>query len=585
MPRVAKLSADLFANTSRFESGMKRAKLSFKGFSKTVKTGAKAASVAIAGVSVVLGALTMRQAGVIDETAKLSKALGVNIREFQALVLVANEAGITQDKMGNIITKSQKAITEAARGLKTYERSFETLNINAKELIKLSPEEQFNEIARALIKVDNNTIRTATALEIFGKSGRDVNNMLSGFVDHLDDARAFNDKFGISLNKIDAAKVEEANDKFARVKKSITGLGNVLAVQTAPIITAISENFLDSGFSAVTFAKTVNNAMAAVAGAVDIVRAGVLGLRAIFNDTMLSIDKMTLNTTTTLFKMVGVLRRVPLYRDAFSGLSQDILDINRKAEKSAENNLKMVEKLNKEAEDFKSLSDAIKNIQIEAAERAKTATKDNTGGQISINKLLDETEEKTKKLTDAQKKAKKEVDALGNSFTNAFQSAVSGGNKFSDVLKNLARDIEKLLFKKVVSDPLTDAIKGALGGAKSDGGIFGKVLSFLPSLPSFASGIDFVPQDMTANIHEGERVLTANENKMFSSGALGGGSNVNVIINNNAGADIATSAETTGDGTQLNILVDQAVADNINRKGTRTNQAMNNFANAGSRRR
>ncbi|MCK4860070.1 MAG: hypothetical protein KAS87_05885, partial [Candidatus Omnitrophica bacterium] len=457
MPRVAKLSADLFANTSRFEAGMKRAKLSFKGFSKTVKTGAKAASVAIAGVSVVLGALTMRQAGVIDETAKLSKALGVNIREFQALVLVANEAGITQDKMGNIITKSQKAITEAARGLKTYERSFETLNINAKELIKLSPEEQFNEIARALIKVDNNTIRTATALEIFGKSGRDVNNMLSGFVDHLDDARAFNDKFGISLNKIDAAKVEEANDKFARVKKSITGLGNVLAVQTAPIITAISENFLDSGFSAVTFAKTVNNAMAAVAGAVDIVRAGVLGLRAIFNDTMLSIDKMTLNTTTTLFKMVGVLRRVPLYRDAFSGLSQDILDINRKAEKSAENNLKMVEKLNKEAEDFKSLSDAIKNIQIEAAERAKTATKDNTGGQISINKLLDETEEKTKKLTDAQKKAKKEVDALGNSFTNAFQSAVSGGNKFSDVLKNLARDIEKLLFKKVVSDPLTDA--------------------------------------------------------------------------------------------------------------------------------
>jgi hypothetical protein len=47
------------------------------------------------------------------------------------------------------------------------------------------------------------------------------------------------------------------------------------------------------------------------------------------------------------------------------------------------------------------------------------------------------------------------------------------------------------------------------------------------SLPSFDTGVSYLPKDMIAQLHEGERVLTKEENKNFSSGGV---SNTNVTM-------------------------------------------------------
>lgn len=63
------------------------------------------------------------------------------------------------------------------------------------------------------------------------------------------------------------------------------------------------------------------------------------------------------------------------------------------------------------------------------------------------------------------------------------------------------------------------------------------------SYPEFASGLDYVPQDnYIASLHQGERVLTAQQNRDYTAGQQGsGGDTYNVTVNNTVG-DVATKS-------------------------------------------
>jgi len=52
---------------------------------------------------------------------------------------------------------------------------------------------------------------------------------------------------------------------------------------------------------------------------------------------------------------------------------------------------------------------------------------------------------------------------LGLSFTSAFEDAIAGGKKFSEVLQGLAQDIEKILIRQTVTTPLEGAFASLTG--------------------------------------------------------------------------------------------------------------------------
>ena len=59
---------------------------------------------------------------------------------------------------------------------------------------------------------------------------------------------------------------------------------------------------------------------------------------------------------------------------------------------------------------------------------------------------------------------------LGLTFSSAFEDAIVGGGKFSDVLKGLEQDILRIVTRKQVTEPLGNAVTGAIRAGTSGGG-------------------------------------------------------------------------------------------------------------------
>lgn len=143
-------------------------------------------------------------------------------------------------------------------------------------------------------------------------------------------------------------------------------------------------------------------------------------------------------------------------------------------------------------------------------------------------------------------------------FNRAFDSmeetlvkfVQTGKLDFKTLVDSIIADIARIQIRQNITGPLAQAVGGIdfgkiFGGSQpqqlsgpTDGG--GGFLSGLfDFLPKFATGIDYVPYDMAAIIHKGERVVPAAENL---AGGSGSGFSPTYVYNIDSRSDQATIA-------------------------------------------
>lgn len=568
---VGRLIAKLGLDSAEFESGSKKAQKSMNGLSATMIGGAKAAGVAIGVLGGALTALGIKQAKAADESVKAARSFGVALKDYQAISLVAEEAGVNQEQLAVALTKTQKAIAEAANGGTAQDEIFNRLNLSVKDLLSLSPDKQFEAIATALAGVANPTERTALALEIFGKSGRGVINMLEDYKGKALEAAAFQERFNLSLSDVDARQIEEANDIFGRVLMVLDGLGNTIAVKVAPLVTALANEFFNSSASADSFGKIADAALAGIGVGVDVVRGGFIGLQAVFvslkgiaAEFLSFILNIAVKVDTAFVDLANKFPNVSLkYSEGLQNLSQDAKDVA--AGVRAE-----FGKLEKDAANFERTNAKIKRAQEEARKRAESAQANTplirggvfegesqaASGAVKQNEKLIKQNEKLKEQTQERNDGLRQ---LGLAFSSSFEQAIEGGKKLSDVLDGLAKDIQRLVIRRTVTEPLLGAFDSVISSAFS--GI---------TLPSFATGSQYITRDTLARVHQGEAIIPAQQVK-----SMNGNGEVSIIVNNNSSAQVSTSTSTSGNNTQIMMMVDDAMASNISRSNSRSRRSLN----------
>ena len=249
---IGSLIMDLRASSAGLAKDVDKA---MQNTRRRVNAGAK---VAFAGATVAAGALAATIAVAskrIDELAKAADRARLPLASFQAYSRLADKFGVSVGTVTNAVQEMTREVSRAAQGTGRAVGALHELNLNARELNALAPEEQYKTIADALQGIENPADRARIAADIFGRTARDLGPLLDAGSAALDKTRARLDALGVTLSRVDAAKVEQANDAIGELKLVSEGATNQLAIAFAPAIEGVATLIADASMKTGGFAN------------------------------------------------------------------------------------------------------------------------------------------------------------------------------------------------------------------------------------------------------------------------------------------------------------------------------------------
>jgi len=224
-----------------------RTKSAFRAVNKNL---GRFAAVGLAGGVAGLALLTRASLKQIDALAKQSQLLGITTEKLAAFQLVSEKTGVEQKTLEKSLINVTRVVAEAAEGTGLAVDTLKKLGLESVALSKLSPDEQFLEIAEAMKGVNTQSEKVLAAYELFGGRGAALLRTLEAGRDAFEEAEEKTRRFGTAISAVDAASVEEANDAFTDLKESIKGVGFDLARRFAP-------GMKDANESAANFIVTI----------------------------------------------------------------------------------------------------------------------------------------------------------------------------------------------------------------------------------------------------------------------------------------------------------------------------------------
>lgn len=252
MPKgtISTLSVDLVGNSAKLQADLRKANKSVRAFAKKARKQVNAvgrsftAATGVAGTALV--GLTVRYSQTVDSLAKTSDNIGIATSALQGLRLAASEtAGVAGNTLDTALQRFTRRLSEAEKGIGVAVTVLDELGLEADQLIKLPLEERIAVLSDRFRELPTQADRVRVSVALFGREGAALANTLAIGGDALREYQKQIKELGIGVSRLDAAKVEAANDAFARSKIVFDGFGQTLAVQVAPLIKALSDDFVD----------------------------------------------------------------------------------------------------------------------------------------------------------------------------------------------------------------------------------------------------------------------------------------------------------------------------------------------------
>jgi len=189
--------------------------------------------------------------GAADAFAKMgaemqiaSERTGVSVEMLSKLKYAAEQNGVPFEALETAAARLSKTLLTASEGSQQTVHALQMLGLNVADLAKLSPDQQFIRIAEALSKVQSPTLKSALAMELFGRAGAELLPLMNGGSQGMAALMKRAEDLGLVMSGTDAKAAHEfeqrLSDLWASVKMGVFTIGGSLAPVLRSVTLAIT---------------------------------------------------------------------------------------------------------------------------------------------------------------------------------------------------------------------------------------------------------------------------------------------------------------------------------------------------------
>ncbi len=226
-----------------------------KGLMNSIGGGVKA----VAGAAVAVGAATaagataiygmaMKSAEATDRIDKMSNKIGVSKQTFQEWDYILGQNGMDVEKLQVGVKTLTQQMDAAAGGSKNAQEMFDALGISWEDGTgKLKSQEQMtNEAITALAEMENGTEKARLATELFGKAGIEMMPMLNNGAEGIEELRQRAHDLGLVMSDEAVTAGVVLGDTIDDVKRSFGAVVTQIGVKVMPMIQQAADWLLEN---------------------------------------------------------------------------------------------------------------------------------------------------------------------------------------------------------------------------------------------------------------------------------------------------------------------------------------------------
>jgi hypothetical protein len=249
-----RISIAMGVDTAELVTDMRRAEKEVAKRMRDIEATAKRAGVAIgaalAGAATVTAYAIKSEIDRADELSKAGQKIGVSTEALSALEYAARLSDVSLQQLSTGIGKLSQNMVAAVSGNKQLSGAFDAIGVSVTDANgKLrGADEVFLDLADVFKSLPDGADQTALAMQLMGKSGRDMVPLLNGGSEAITAMTEEARTLGLVVSDEFGKQAEEFNDALTKARAGLEGAASTVATQLTPTLLEAARTINDPQF-------------------------------------------------------------------------------------------------------------------------------------------------------------------------------------------------------------------------------------------------------------------------------------------------------------------------------------------------